>query len=67
MRVPRRGCIDENLYLRFRAAQLHDELRQMLEHALDDVVIVSVAGIDGNIAAFGIGRRSFGWRIGQAE
>ena len=63
----RRG-IDEHLHLRPEAR--HDELRQMLQHALDHVVVVAIARIDRDVAAVGLlqrGQRIAVGRVGQAE
>ena len=63
----RRG-VDEHLHRRAEAR--HDELREVLQLALDHVVIVAVAGIDRDAAAVGLverGERIVLRRIGQAE
>ena len=63
----RRG-IDEHFH---RGAEARDdELCEMLQHALHHVVIVAVAGIDGDVAAIGereSGERVVIRRVGQAQ
>ena len=62
------ACVDEDLDAGAGAAG--EELGQVFELALEQVMVVAVAGVDGDVAACGmgqVGERVFGWGIGQAD